>query len=393
MPEIDGLRFFAIIPVVLWHLNSRAWRAFESQNGGQAEPSSLFDALNAWLGAKTGVELFFVISGFILAMPFLRAALLGDPRPSLTAFYRRRLTRLEPPYILATLTAYAFLMLTMSDATQASLESRNGFNMTESLLASLAYLHGLLLFSLPSIIPVAWSLEIEFQFYLLAPGIFFLICLSSFHTMRIVLCGALVLFFLLLVNPLQLLMGEAIRFNVFRYLHFFLLGTLICQLYCHYSFLRSGKKDFIWDALFVAAFAVLLWTETHMTDYRRATPLHLEFARLAAFAVLVCAAFKGRLVSTLLAAKWVSLIGGMCYSIYLLHLPLQQVIVPLIVKLSSPDSYVEALFYATVISLPMTLLVCGVFFILVEKPCMNPNWPGMLKRKIFTAVSFKQHVH
>lgn len=47
-----------------------------------------------------GVELFFVISGFVLALPFVRARLVGGKPVSLRAYYLRRVTRLEPPYII-----------------------------------------------------------------------------------------------------------------------------------------------------------------------------------------------------------------------------------------------------------------------------------------------------
>ena len=47
-----------------------------------------------------GVELFFIISGFILAMPFAAHHLKGQRPVALGPYYLRRLTRLEPPYML-----------------------------------------------------------------------------------------------------------------------------------------------------------------------------------------------------------------------------------------------------------------------------------------------------
>ena len=49
---------------------------------------------------RRGVELFFIISGFILGLPFAKQYLAGGKQVRLGAYFLRRLTRLEPPYIL-----------------------------------------------------------------------------------------------------------------------------------------------------------------------------------------------------------------------------------------------------------------------------------------------------
>ena len=50
-----------------------------------------------------GVQLFFVISGFVLALPFASHYLCQTRAVSLRAYFLRRLTRLEPPYVLSML--------------------------------------------------------------------------------------------------------------------------------------------------------------------------------------------------------------------------------------------------------------------------------------------------
>ncbi len=61
-----------------------------------------YSRLFYWIGnGDRGVELFFVISGMILAMPFARQYLTDGKSVSLRKYYMRRVTRLEPPYILS----------------------------------------------------------------------------------------------------------------------------------------------------------------------------------------------------------------------------------------------------------------------------------------------------
>src|SRR5512135_2587051 len=95
--EIDGLRFIAIGTVVLFHLvvnlgiKSPVTYAIPSEG-------NLIVAV-ARHGFR-GVELFFIISGFILAYPFASHYIKGARRVNLRSYFLRRVTRLEPPYFL-----------------------------------------------------------------------------------------------------------------------------------------------------------------------------------------------------------------------------------------------------------------------------------------------------
>src|SRR6266513_382861 len=80
IPEIDGLRFIAISSVVLDHIALYVTDL-------SRHPMGLFE-----LGGR-GVELFFVISGFILAVPFASQHLCGGPRLGLRKYFLRRITR------------------------------------------------------------------------------------------------------------------------------------------------------------------------------------------------------------------------------------------------------------------------------------------------------------
>ena len=156
--EVDGLRFVAIALVVFFHVHDYLTTKFRIPTGSAANEDWLdrFAATGHY-----GVHLFFIISGFVLALPFAAHYLGGRPPIRLRAYFLRRLTRLEPPYIIA--------MIGLAVALAATGAARAP--VLPHLLASLGYVHNIV-YGIPSTINVvAWSLEIEVQFYILAPAL------------------------------------------------------------------------------------------------------------------------------------------------------------------------------------------------------------------------------
>jgi peptidoglycan/LPS O-acetylase OafA/YrhL len=102
--------------------------------------------------------------------PLLRITLRGAAPVNLRKYYLRRLTRLEPPYIVA-LFVLLILAVVIQRAPPASFYPH--------FAASLFYLHSLIYGTLSPAMGVAWSLEIEVQFYLLVPVLTLLFAIRS----------------------------------------------------------------------------------------------------------------------------------------------------------------------------------------------------------------------
>ncbi|MES1256975.1 MAG: hypothetical protein ABUS51_01040, partial [Acidobacteriota bacterium] len=70
--------------------------------------------------------------------------------------------------------------------------------------------------------------------------------------------------------------------------------------------------------------------------------------------------------------------GGMCYSIYLTHVPVMQALTAVISHVARPSEAVEAVAFAVLFMAPISV-VCGfIYYVLIERPCMDPQWPRKL---------------
>src|SRR5579884_2189685 len=91
---LDGVRAIAIILVIVYHVNrmtgDRLWDKFTYP----------FASVLSTFGSA-GVILFFVLSGFLLFMPFAKALLFESNWPSARLFYVRRMLRILPGYYLS----------------------------------------------------------------------------------------------------------------------------------------------------------------------------------------------------------------------------------------------------------------------------------------------------
>ncbi|HHF5698505.1 TPA: acyltransferase family protein [Haemophilus influenzae] len=174
-PEIDGLRAIAVISVIIYHLNEN------------------------WLsGGFLGVDIFFVISGFLITGIIITE--IQQNSFSLKQFYTRRIKRIYPAFI----TVMALVSFIAS-----AIFIYNDFNkLRKTIELAIAFLSNFYLGLTQGYFDLSanenpvlhiWSLAVEEQYYLIFPLILIL-AYKKFREVKVLFIITLILFFILLAT-------------------------------------------------------------------------------------------------------------------------------------------------------------------------------------------------
>ncbi|MGO8917834.1 MAG: acyltransferase family protein, partial [Stellaceae bacterium] len=107
-PEIDGLRFFAIIPVLFSHLFERVLKQ-QNQLGFLGDIGS--SNYRYFVNHLPGVLLFFAISGYILTYQITNASRGGYDWSKYKKYILRRFKRIAPPYYIVLVATFIMLVV------------------------------------------------------------------------------------------------------------------------------------------------------------------------------------------------------------------------------------------------------------------------------------------
>jgi peptidoglycan/LPS O-acetylase OafA/YrhL len=154
MAFLDGLRGMACVSVLLCHVFEPGISAI-SASLKAVTPAFLPELLRH---GDLGVEVFFVLSGFVIAYSLRNHRINGSLA---WRFAVRRSIRLDPPYLFTLVLALGVWALVLPDSFQ---EVGDKFEGVPGLLANAFYLQDVLRY--PAVFSVAWTLCLEIQFYL-----------------------------------------------------------------------------------------------------------------------------------------------------------------------------------------------------------------------------------
>ena len=368
-PEIDGLRFFAIAIVVVGHVAERAVRFFSSARDA-AEGSAIADLFQR---AGLGVFLFFTISGFIIATQARKSRHSPVSGDFLKSYYWRRLLRIEPPYIVLLICTWLALVVTGYTPEGANHFNAEPQSLNLSLLGSMAYMHGLIWGAYPRLFPPGWSLEVEVQFYLVAPLLFWLWFRLKNAALRVTLGLAMLAGGALLSLTMPAKLGPVfIDKSILRFFSFFWLGILLCDaqgwIAAKAAALPRSVATWIgWGGL--AAYLVI----PNASD-AVAPGMVLRAAVYATLVAMFVSAWAPQSGFRAFCTKpWISLIGGACYSIYLVHMQTTQVVSTIAVKIA-PNLGLAGVFSLMLLQYLAIVMAGLVFYVVVERTFMLPDW-------------------
>ncbi len=368
MPELDGLRCLAIVFVLVWHAALRASRYLDHVAAPGAHAATWY---SYFPHGEVGVILFFFISGFVVSQPFLLR-----PRGAwnVGGFYRRRVLRIYPPYLIAITLCFVVLGIAGHVPTDANAFERSSVPLSQSFLASLFYLHGVI-FDAPSRLnPPMWSLEIEVAFYAVLPPLMMLYARAGSRRMRMM---ALAIFIGVAVVASSLLIASLdtdlrLRWGLFYHAYLFGLGVLGADLVGDPAEL-GARKGTGGDVVFAAGFLVLAGIGLAMTRYDARMPNSLYAFAIQALTILSLAlvfygAFHGRRASALLSRRWIRLVGTMCYSIYLTHIIVMTAVGEALGRVLHLHQTWAAYGVFLGVLVPASLVAGLVFYVVVERP-------------------------
>lgn len=96
--------------------------------------------------------------------------------------------------------------------------------------------------------------------------------------------------------------------------------------------------------------------------------------------MLAClGAFRGVGAQRFFRTPWIAVIGGMCYSMYLWHFFMIALVFKASRRLITSQEFLVNLVIQCAAILPCILLTTVLYFIFVERPCMDPQWPQKVK--------------
>ena len=386
---IDGIRAIAVLWVIIFHIWIFQHNTFPNILGEVAQ-----NPLLVWITkGDLGVDLFFVISGFligsILFKEYKRTKTLN-----FKSFYLRRFLRLFPVYFFSMIIALYFL-------------DGNGAERWTTAWSNLIYVNN---YVFKSYMGWTWSLAIEEQFYIVIP--FLIVFLfPKFRKKR-------VLFTILAIIPIVLTYYYSVHIFNFEipynreifgdiwqewFWGYYMLthlryGGLLSGVIAAYIHINHSEQvlNFFQNkknlSNFLILFSIVSFLLISSLSLGQAAPveesifyelprnvgvyyeiIHRElFSYAVVFLMMACLYSKSRIIqplNTFLSASFFYPIAKISYSAYLFHVMFMEWFFPIFTEYSKNSlTTIQIVFTNGVISIMVTILVAGLMLVFIEEP-------------------------
>lgn len=340
-PDIDGLRGIAVLLVVFYH--------FEK----------IFLSTNFFQGGFVGVDIFFVISGYLITS-ILFKELKTSKKISFKDFYIRRIRRILPVLslvILFTLIITYILFIpekftfTIKSATSSWFFFSNIFFWKQ-----LSTYHAEESTNIPLL--HTWSLSVEEQFYIFFPIFIFL--LFKFYKNKILATIVSIIF-------ISMLLSTYASFN-YSSANFYLLPTRVweilfgsiiayLEIFKNKNFVLSKSKNLL---TLLCLFLIFLFA--NQANENTFHPSIITLIPVFSVFILICYCREKKFITyKILTSKYLVYLGLISYSLYLWHYPIFVLIKNLNLEINN-FYFVNTLIFISI------FLISSLSYHLVEKP-------------------------
>jgi peptidoglycan/LPS O-acetylase OafA/YrhL len=353
IPELDGLRGLAILLVLIWHYGP---------SRRIPEDPLLFYLVKPFIYGWSGVDLFFVLSGFLIG------GILLDNRDASNyyrIFYTRRTCRIFPPYYAWLLVFFTLPLLWPA----ATIAAGWLFQAPLPIVTYASYTQNIAMVGRggfgPEWLGITWSLAVEEQFYLVLPLLVRRVAPHRLPHTLLLLIGLAPLLRIALQNSAFLTHGGFAGYVLMPCRADALLLGALCAYGCRqerfWEFIRRQHTG-LHVALAVAGVSVW-WSLRSLGDAIGLSALAIMYCLLL---MIVLTVPEGRF-ARLTRLRWLRWLGGVSYGVYLVHQGVTGLAHGLILG-RSPGLRDMADVLVTFLALVITLVVAQLSWTLYERP-------------------------
>jgi peptidoglycan/LPS O-acetylase OafA/YrhL len=385
--SIDILRGLAALAVALYHVWGHDGAYAFSSIGvvpQSAHPTLFTYLISPFRWGYLGVSLFLVLSGFCIHLPYARKKYShGDYEFRGPAFFRRRIWRLYPAYIVAVL-GTALILYAASMIPSMHISEHFPTLTLWDVISHITMLHGFFESQFYSIASVFWSLSLEFQLYLAYP--LFLFAFRKFGV------GKSVVSFI----ALSLLW----RYFAIYFLDGGLISIAATGPFVSMGILPARMAEWLMGAFVAEVFAKNFVLKINQRNFSTKRPLFVLLSVLSFFGAIVTTLFQPAWIITdplfgfafafLIAAvilpklgsssgdepnriSWAFItLGLISYSFYLIHSQFGWIVAKFVPSVENSPSA----FFIRLVFLVVSLVPIYFFFKWLEKPFFFPPKEG-----------------
>ncbi len=364
-PEIDGLRAIAVFSVILFH------------------SSFTINGVNIFAGGYIGVDIFFVISGYLITSLILKELNLTG-KFSFTYFYERRARRILPSLIIVLFFSYIF--------TFNFFFPQHFLEFIKSLISALSFISNIYFYisnfdywddQLLQPILHTWSLAVEEQFYIIFP--FILILIYKYFRNYFLLIFAISLFVSLIIadfasgnNKLSGLSFYSLPTRGWE----LLAGSILAQL--EIKFKNNKKNKFINILAPLGVILILFYflysIKILNSDIDLIHPSFITLPPIVGTMLIIRYSSKNNIITKILSTKVFVNLGLISYSLYLWHYP--------IFIFGENLGFMKNSILENVLLIAFSLILSAITYKYIEKPFRNKNKVSISKLIVSLLFSF-----